>query len=312
MASNFETGFFVREPAWHGLGTIVQDAPTSADALHLAELDWTVEQKPVFIDADGTKILVPNAKASVRSSDNSVLGIMTDKYKIVQNVDAFAFTDALLEQNVNYESAGSLAGGKRIFILARIPEIYKVAGDDVEPFLVFTNSHDGKGSIRVAMTPIRVVCQNTLNLALATAKRQWSTKHMGNMQEKMFEAQRTLELAHGYMTGLSEESERMLAKKISVDTLDTFIESLFPMDDSMTQRKIDNVIELRNGFRTAYNMPDLADFKGTAWGVINAVADMVDHSEPQRKTDTFAENRFASIIDGHKVLDTAQSILMAV
>jgi len=62
MASNFETGFFVREPAWHGLGTIVQDAPTSADALHLAELDWTVEQKPVFIDADGTKVLVPNAK----------------------------------------------------------------------------------------------------------------------------------------------------------------------------------------------------------------------------------------------------------
>lgn len=312
MAHNFETGFFVREKAWHGLGTIVQDAPTSADALRLAELDWIVEQKPVYVEIDGSKILVPGAAASVRNSDGNVLGITTEKYKIVQNVDAFQFTDALLESDVRYESAGSLAKGKRVFILARVPEVYKIGGDEIEPYLVFTNSHDGKGSIRVAMTPVRVVCQNTLNLALATAKRQWSTKHMGNMEEKMHEAQRTLELASGYMQGLSEEAERMMMKKVSVDTLDTFIETLFPLDDNMTERKVNNVIELRDGFRKAYDMPDLADFRGTAWGVINAVADFVDHSAPQRNTDTFKENRFASIVDGHKILDTAQLILASV
>lgn len=312
MASNFETGFFVREPAWHGLGKIVQEAPSSAEALKMAELDWEVRQEPVFVKVGDDHILVPNAMANVRTSDNSVLGIMTEKYKVVQNPEAFAFTDSLLETNVKYESAGSLAGGKRIYLLARMPEIYKIAGDDVEPFLVFTNSFDGKGAIRVALTPVRVVCQNTLNMALATAKRQWSTKHMGNMQEKMLEAQRTLELASNYMQGLSEEAERLLMKKISVDTLDAFLGALFPLDDEASNRKVNNVVELRNTFRTAYDSPDLANFQGTAWGVINAVADMVDHATPQRATHTYNEKRFESIIDGHKVLDTAQAILMAV
>jgi phage/plasmid-like protein (TIGR03299 family) len=309
MASNFENGFFVREPAWHGLGTIVQEAPTSMEALKVAGLDWTVRQEPMYLE---NNVIIKNAFANVRSSDNSVLGITTERYKVVQNADAFSFTDALLEQDVRYESAGSLAEGKRIFILARMPEVYKIGGDEVEPYLVFTNSFDGKGSIRVALTPIRVVCQNTLNLALQTAKRQWSTKHMGNMDEKMHEAQRTLELASGYMQGLSEEAERMMMKKVTVDTLDSFLEALFPMDDNMTSRKVNNVIELRNGFRTAYNMPDIADFKGTAWGVINAVSDMVGHMPSQRQTDTFAEKRFMSIMDGHKIMDTAQQILMAV
>jgi len=312
MASNFETGFFVKEKAWHGLGTIVQDAPSSADALKMAELDWEVRQEPVFVKVGDDHVLVPNAMANIRSSDNSVLGIMTEKYQIVQNVEAFSFTDALLDTNVVYESAGSLAKGKRVWMLARMPEVYKIAGDDVEPFLVFTNSFDGKGAIRVALTPVRVVCQNTLNMALATAKRQWSTKHMGNMQEKMLEAQRTLELATNYMQGLSEEAERLLMKKISVDNLDNFLNALFPMDDEASNRKINNVIELRNSFRTAYDSPDLANFTGTAWGVINAVADMVDHAVPQRMTATYNEKRFESIIDGHKVLDTAQAILMAV
>jgi len=156
MASNFETGFFVREPAWHGLGTIVQDAPTSMDALKLAELDWQVTQEPIYLN---NNVVIKNAFANVRSSDNGVLGITTERYKVVQNSEAFSFTDALLDSNVRYESAGSLAEGKRIFILAKMPEIYKIGGDDVEPFLVFTNSFDGKGSIRVALTPVRVVCQ---------------------------------------------------------------------------------------------------------------------------------------------------------
>ena len=120
MAANVETMFSVRQIPWHGLGTIVEEAPTSADALHLAGLDWEVVQNPVFT-GDGFEI--PNYKANVRNSDNSVLGIVTDRYKIVQNSEAFAFTDSIIDSGeVLYETAGSLRNGKTIWLLARMPK----------------------------------------------------------------------------------------------------------------------------------------------------------------------------------------------
>lgn len=130
--------------------------------------DWNVIQKNI-VTADGTAI--DGFKANVRDNDDSVLGIVTDRYKLVQNSEAFAFTDALLGESVRYETAGSLQNGRRTWMLARLPHQYIISGDEITPYLVFMNSHDGTGAIKVAMTPIRVVCQNTLNMALANAKR---------------------------------------------------------------------------------------------------------------------------------------------
>ena len=182
MPANVESMFSVREKPWHGLGTIVAEAPDSSAALELAGLDWTVTQKDIAT-ADGGKI-IPGFKANVRELDDKVLGIVTDRYKVVQNTEAFAFTDALLGEGVRYETAGSLQGGRRIWLLAKLPQQYIINGDEITPYLVFMNSHDGSGSIKVAMTPIRVVCSNTLNLALTKAKRCWSCNHIGNVEGK--------------------------------------------------------------------------------------------------------------------------------
>lgn len=174
MAANVESMFYVRKAPWHGLGTMVMEAPTSAEALSLAGLDWKVVQKELVTD-DGTP--VTGFKANLRETDNQVLGVVTDRYKVVQNEDAFAFTDSLLGEGVTYETAGSLQNGRRTWMLAKLPTKYIISGDEITPYLVFMNSHDGTGAIKAAMTPIRVVCQNTLNLALSTAKRCWSTNH---------------------------------------------------------------------------------------------------------------------------------------
>ena len=198
MAANVETMFYVREKPWHGLGTEVQEAVNSADALRLAGLDWTVQPREIQV-VGGDKIM--NYKANVRSSDGSVLGVVSDRYQIVQNADAFAFTDELIGGDVRYEPAGSLQGGRKIWLLAKMPE-RQIAGDAVEPYLCFSNTHDGSGAIRVCMTPIRVVCNNTLNLALNTAKRQWSARHTGYIEQKMQEARLCLELAGEYMDNL--------------------------------------------------------------------------------------------------------------
>ena len=158
-----ETKFSLRKPTWKGLGINVTEARSSEEALAMSGLDWQVYQQTMTAD-NGIPIM--GYKANIRDVDDQLLGVVTDKYQVVQNKEAFAFTDELLGHGVRYETAGMLQDGRKTWILARLPQRYQMLGDWVDPFLVFYNSHDGSGSIKVALTPIRVTCQNTLNLAL--------------------------------------------------------------------------------------------------------------------------------------------------
>ena len=303
--SNEENGRFV---PWHGLGTPVEKAPTSTEAIVLAGLDWTVDQRPIY-DAFGKEI--PKYVANTRSSDNSVLGIVTDKYKIVQNAEAFEFTDSLLDEGLTYETAGSLRDGKTVWLLAKMPQ-RDILGDAFEPYICFTNSHDGSGSIRVCMTPTRVVCWNTLNLAINTASRSWATKHMGDMKSKLDEAKHTLGLATAYINGLSAEAERLVNIKVSDDKLLAILDEMFPVDKDLdSKRKIINIEAAKNNILKCYDAPDIKGFKGTAWGIINAAADFVDHVTPTRLTKNYQENNWGRIMNGHPIVDTLLSKIAA-
>lgn len=303
MAANVETMFSVREVPWNGLGAIVKEAPTSADALHLAGLDWTVEQTPVYME---NGIIIPNYKANVRSTDNSCLGIVTDRYKIVQNTEAFEFTDAIVGETENgivtYETAGSLCGGKKIWLLAKMP-VQKVLDDEIEPYMFFSNSHDGSGAIKVGMTPIRIVCNNTLNMAIAGAKRSWSTKHVGDMQSKLEEAKLCLQMADKYMKGLEEEADRLANARLYKEQLDEILNELFPVDDNDTDLKKRRIQAEKDNFYIAYFMPDIEKFRDTAWGAVNAMSDVITHQAPKRNTKSFDENRWGKIMDGHIIFD---------
>ena len=151
----------------------------------------------------------------MRDTDNRVLGVVTDRYKVVQNEDAFAFTDKLLGEGVTYETAGSLQEGRRTWLLARLPQRYIISGDEVNLYLVFMNSHDGTGAIKAAMPPIRVVCMNTLNLALSTAKRSWSANHTGNIEGRLRDARYTLLYEDKYMAKLGKATDQMDKIKLS-------------------------------------------------------------------------------------------------
>jgi phage/plasmid-like protein (TIGR03299 family) len=307
MPANVETCFLFKQPAWHGLGTIVQEAPTSIDALRLAQLDWDVVPEKVFL-ADGT--LLPETVANIRSSDRSILGVVSDHYKIVQNRDAFSFVDGLLENNVTFESAGSLNHGKRIWILAHLPA-QKILGDEIVPYLVFTNSHDGSQAITAALTPTRVVCQNTLTLALNSAKRSWSIRHMGDMEGKKKDASITLGLANKYMETLNVKAEEYQQMKISKKMLEQIIDMVFPVDEKEdSDREKKNVFNLRNQFIDIYSgAKDLKKFSGDAWGLYNAFGDFASHVQPLRVTKTYQEKLFSSFIDGNKLLKSAQDAI---
>ena len=309
MSANVESMFSVRETPWHGLGTIIHDAPDSKEAIRLAGLDWRVEQSDVICAANNS--IIPGFKANIRDIDGKVLGMVTDRYKIVQNEEAFAFTDALLGEGVRYETAGSLSSGKRVWMLARM-EGRMMTDEKVDPYLVFTNSHDGTGAIRVAITPVRVVCQNTLNLALSTAQRQWSCIHVGRVEDKMEEAKHTLLNANTYIEALEEEFGELKLKKMDVDKVRDYVNMLLPIDEKDSDRKKKNIEDLRSELMNRYLFaPDLMLVEHSAYRFINAVSDFATHKEPKRLTANYKENMFMKTIDGNALIDQAYKMCVA-
>ena len=309
MAANVESMFYVRETPWHGLGTKVLEAPASKDALQLAGLDWRVLQEPIYTAMEE---LVDGYKANVRDSDRKVLGVVTDRYRVIQNDEAFAFTDELLGAGVKYETAGSLQGGRKVWLLAHMPHEYIISGERISPYLLFSNTHDGSGAIKVALTPIRVVCQNTLNLALANAKRSWSMIHTGDIKEKMQEAKDTLFLAENYMDELGKEFEALRMKKLTDKQVMEYIEVLLPIEDGSTPQQEKNMKRLREDMKIRYfDAPDLQGVGKNAYRFVNAVSDFATHAEPLRKTANYKENLFSRTVDGNPVIDKAYQIVCA-
>lgn len=327
MAANFESGFSANGIVpWHGLGQIIQDAPTSEDAIRLAGLDWDVIPKPIY-DEFGREL--PGYKVNMRSSDNTALGIVTDRYRIVQNSEAFAFTDELLGHGVKYETAGSLASGKRVWMLARMENTW-LAEEEISPFMVFTNSHDGTGAIRVAMTPVRVCCENTLNLALKTADRHWSCVHKGDIMGKLEEARFTLASAERYMKALEEEFGELKLKKVTDKQVEDMTDKLLEIEfnnlfnkalktgkivdfkERLRQQKYEDKLKRKkNDIITIYHdKPDLVGTERSAFRFVNAVSDYATHTDDHKQTKNYQENLFMRTIDGNGLIDTAYQLAL--
>jgi len=308
---------------WHGLGTPVPEAVDSEEALVRAGLAWAVEQLAIYVPQKRRDVEMPVEPmpegvsymvhvdgwvANVRATDGRVLGVVSDKYRVVQNVEAFRFADQLLGEGVRYTTAGSLRGGQRIFLCAVLPDDVQLLGDRIAPYLVLTNSHDGSHGVRVCITPVRVVCMNTLNIALANAKRSWSTVHVGDLQGRVREAAETLGLARKYLWTLKREAAELAEKRIS---LEEYVAKLLPVPDDATERMKKTIEDRRADILTLAQVENLKPFAGTAWQFLNAVADYADHAPPSRKTLTFAERRAEQVIDGHPLLDAAYRLVSA-
>ena len=309
MAANVESMFYTREKPWHGLGTKVEESPCSEEALITAGLDWDVVQEPIYTENEE---LINGYKANIRDTDRKVLGVVTNRYKVVQNRDAFSFTDRLLGEGVRYETAGSLQGGRRVWLLAHMPRNYIISGEKFRPYLLFSNTHDGSGAVKVALTPIRVVCQNTLNLALDTARRSWSMMHTGNIKGKIREAEQTLLMAEAYMDNLGQEFETLRKIKLTDKAVRDYIEILLPLEDGSTPQQTRNIKRLQEDMKRRYfDAPDLQDVGKNAYRFMNAVSDFSTHSTPLRKTANYKENLFSKTVDGNPLIDKAYQMVKA-
>lgn len=308
MSANVVSMFSTRVTPWHGLGTIVENAPTSEDAIKYAGLDWQVLQKRLVTE---DAVVVPNNFANVKSDDGQVLGVVGKRYQIVQNVDAFKFTDSLLGEGVTYETAGSLNDNKTIWLLAKLPDKYTILGEKVDPYIVFTNTHDGSGAVKVAMTPVRVVCQNTLNASLRSARRTWSARHVGSIDAKLREAEQTLQFAGEYMEAINNTFEDLYKIKLSDFSVHSILNKVVPINEDMGKTQQENNKAIRDDILYRFkNAPDLRELEYTGARLVQAVADTTSHIKPFRMTKNFEENRFKNTLAGNDLLDSTMTMLL--
>ncbi|MDR0793591.1 MAG: DUF945 domain-containing protein [Chitinophagaceae bacterium] len=290
--------FSVQQKAWHGLGQIVQDYPTSLEAIEHAGLNYEVIKKPLYhkslgtiqceegIDIGEVDYLVPNFFANVRTDSDNVLGVVGKDYQIVQNRDAFSFFDAIVggETGILYETAGALGAGERIFITAKLPDYIRVGnGDDVtEKYIFLTTSHDGSGSITAAFTPIRVVCQNTLNAALRNMTNVVRIKHTTGAKQRLENAHRVMGLANT----LSSELEQIFNQWTKVRITDSKVKKLIQLALCPNKETLDLIKKganddistmFKNNVEKAFTYAMMCDTqqmettKGTLFGAYNAV-----------------------------------------
>lgn len=304
--------FDARKKSSDDLGTSIIGARDSATAMAMAGLGYNVVKKEITT-VDG--IYIPDKFATLRDDTNDVLGIVGKQYTIVQNAEAFAFTDELVGMGMLYETAGYFGKGEKLWLEGILPGEYKILGDDIAPYVVFMNTHDGSGSVKVALTFTRVICSNTLNLAIKSAKRCFSFIHKGSVSARIEEARQVLGLADTYMKALNTEMEKLAMVKISpIQFEKVVLPSLIKVDeDKMTPRQIDARMEQRAELRFRYQKaPDLQGLGFNGARLVQAVADYVDHTEPARETKNWRENRFASQIQGNEMLDLARDIALAI
>lgn len=308
---NATLDFLNKEKLHTGFGENIVDAKSYDDVLVQAGLNWTVDTYPLFTEVNGTKVEIPGLKSVVRNEDQKSVGIVSGKYKIVNNADAFAFTESIYNtKEIEFIRGGSYRGGSSTWLEAKITGKFSVLGDDTECYLIFMNSHDGTGSVKCMIVPNRVACSNALNIPLREQKRSWRCVHSGDPLKKIDEAREVLLAGSTYMEALNRECEVLNSIKLSDTEVSNMIDRLFPVNDDMTDRQRDNMLMRRVQLLEVFaTKNDLANFDSNGYKFISAVADYVDHVEG-RRTSTASINRYFSVVNGNPLVDKAYDMVL--
>jgi phage/plasmid-like protein (TIGR03299 family) len=295
--TNQHSFFSVKEKAWHNLGTIVNEYPNSREALVFAGLNYTVEKRPLFTydnenhaanEETGIKIpeiIVPDYYATVRTDNEAVLGVVGNDYEVVQNTDAFSFFDSIVggADGIMYETAGALGKGEKIFITAKLPGYIRVGKEDLtEKYLFLTTSHDGYGSITAAFTPIRIVCNNTLNAALRNHSNSIKIRHTANAKERLVQAHKLMGISDNLATEMETIFNHWTKVKITDKQVRKLIESALIPNKEVLNRlqsgKLDEVSTYyqnmcNSAFEYAMSNPTQLQetTEGTLYGAYNGV-----------------------------------------
>lgn len=334
---------YTGEAPWHGFGKRLSEPPTAREAIVEAGLDYEVASVPMFADLervqpeslrlalktaavqrdpipddDRYRIAVPTQYLNVRTDNLEPLGVVSDRYRVVQNDAAFDFLDSLVAAGeLRYEIAGALGKGERVWMLARMPGDLLLPGDDrTSRYLLLSNSHDGGTALRVHFTPVRVVCANTLCAALGRAGASGFTfRHVGNIEDKLNEARKVLGLAARYFDDFHAQAQNLAAAVLSDAQREAYFLALYPDPEKGDPAKQRQVRMTLWGLLDRGKGADLESARGTAWGLYNATAEYVDHHVPSRDSDGLpaAQRRWQDSVwgEGSRVKSRAFDLALA-
>ena len=274
----------LREPAWHGLGTVIDEPVSTSEMLRIAHLaDWNVRLEAVDLPGRSHREFFATVRTNPFDGDADVLGIVGERYQVLQNEDLFSFGDAILDGG-RWETAGSIKNGTVVFgslaLDRQIDVDPKGRADKVNTYLLVHTSHDGSLAIQASVTPVRVVCQNTLNMAVGRngrgAKQSFRIRHTQTVQGKVAAAREALGLAHKYMDEFDVQAQALFAQSVNDEKFFDIIAAAYPKPEadtkgSMTKwtNKVDTLFDIWNG-------PTEVGIKGTAWGAYNALTERLD------------------------------------
>lgn len=293
------------EVPWYAKGTMVQGCASSSEALKASGLDWEVQKHPAYANV-GKFQKVSGVNFVIRQDTKEVLGYVGDRYKPLQNKDAFGFFDNIVGDNeAIFEAGGSFRGGTRIWLLAKMPDFIRVKGDDIiEKYVLLTNSHDGKSPVTVKITPIRVMCANTLNLALKGEGAEYKVRHTTNMDEALKEGKNVMGFTNLIYDQVEEIFQAAATKQYNEEMVNNYLNSVFGESNKTPKIKEDVLYLLEEG--AGVDDPSL---RYTAYHVYNGVTEWVDHHKSfSKKTDQLEAISFGS---GAKIKEKAMSEMMA-
>lgn len=274
----------LREPAWHGLGTVLESEVSTSEMLEVAHLaGWNVRTEEITLPGRSNTNYFATVRTNPFDGENDVLGVVGERYNVLQNEELFDFGDAILD-GARWETAGSIKNGKVVFgsLALERESVIDASGvaDVVKSYLLVHTSHDGSLAIQASVTPVRVVCQNTLNMAVGSngkrAKQSFRIRHTQTVQGKVAAAREALGLANKYMDEFDKEAQALFEKEISAEMFFDIIRAAYPEPEqdvkgSVTKwtNKVDTLFDIYNG-------PTCATIKGSAWGAYNALTERMD------------------------------------
>lgn len=275
-----------RTTTFANIGTDISGLKTSEEVLNTAGLNYNVVKKNMYLKGtDGNLIDFPDKKFTVVEGTDKVLGVVSSKYEVCQNRDAFSFIDYIggADEGFEYVKAGETNGGL-VYIIAKIPNV-TLMGDAITPYIIFQNSHDGLNSVKATICPLRIICQNQFNVSFRQSANTVRIVHSSQMDSRMLAAREMMRDVAGYMETFEDTATELATKRIGYDAVIQLFNDVFKYDPAkMSDRQKRTFEDARNDFLSCYNSDDNQNFKGTAWGVMNGAADYLTHHRSVRKT----------------------------
>ena len=308
-----DTMFAVGKRPWHGLGTVLENAPTIEEGIKIAGLDWDVTLRPIVTN-DTDNISVDTHKIVIREDNKLPLGVVSNNYKALQNKEAFSFFEPFIENDMaTLETAGSLFNGKKVFILAKLNSDNMVVdkNDEIEKYILLSNSHDGSQALRVGFTPIRVVCNNTLSLAENTnASQLIRVTHKGNIVETLQDLRETMDLVNQQFIATEEKYRYLATRNVNVNDLKKYVKQVFSVkkiEDIINDKEEKEQIEAERK-RLIARVEEIFELEPVhnAWTMYNSVNYYMNHERGKS-----LENRYNSMWFGYSKRQDEKALKLA-